>query len=411
MIFHENIIIGAGASGLLAAITAKSLNKDIAILEGTNRLGNKILTTGNGRCNISNSNILPPYSCYQSENIDFHKYCLDKYNTNYIKNIFLSLGLPLIELDNGKLYPRSLQASSVVDILKLTVEELNIPIYYNCKVNNITKNTAFKIQTTNDSHEFFKCNKLILACGGKSYPKTGSDGSGFKIAKELGHNIIKPLPAIVQLKLDYPHLKGLSGIKLNATTSLIINDRLIKKDFGEVLFTDYGISGPPILQLSLLAAKALNEKNKVQVSIDIMHNYSIEEIENFIYGHLDMFSHRSISSALIGIINKKLIPILLKDIGITNIHIPCYELDWKYKRLLCSKLKQWTFTCIDTNGFNNAQLTSGGVDTIFVNNNTLESKIVKNLYFCGEILDVNGDCGGYNLNWAWASGIAVGHIL
>lgn len=411
MIFHENIIIGGGASGLMAAITAKNLNKDVAIIEGTNRIGNKILTTGNGRCNISNSNISSPYNCYKSENNNFYNYCLDTYSVEYIKNIFLSLGLPFVELENGKLYPKSLQASSVVDILKLTIEELNIPIYNNTKVKKIFKNNHFKIQTNNETEEFFSCNKLLLACGGKSAAKTGSDGSGFKLAKDLGHNIIEPFPAIVQLKLDYPYLKALSGIKFNGMVSLIINDKLVRQEFGEILFTDYGISGPPILQISLLASKGLNENKSVKINIDMMNDSSIEDVENFIYGHLDMFSHRTISSALIGIINKKLIPILLKDIGITNIHIPCYELDWKYKQKLCSRLKKWSFTCIGTNGFNSAQLTAGGVDTTFVDNKTLESKIIKNLYFSGEILDVNGDCGGFNLNWAWSSGILVGNNL
>lgn len=143
----------------------------------------------------------------------------------------------------------------------------------------------------------------------------------------------------------------------------------------------------------------------------MMPEKSKEEVENFVYGHLAMFSHRSIFNALIGVINKKLIPIFLKDIGITNIHTPCYELDWKYTSLIANRLKEWTFKCIDTNGFNNAQLTQGGVNTKDIKENTLESKLVPNLYFCGEILDVNGDCGGFNLQWAWSSGQLVGNSL
>jgi hypothetical protein len=143
----------------------------------------------------------------------------------------------------------------------------------------------------------------------------------------------------------------------------------------------------------------------------MMPNMSFEDVDNFIQGHLAIFSHRSIVDALTGVINKKLIPTLLKDIGIKNIHIPCYELDWKYKIALSKRLKNWTFTCIDTNGFNNAQVTVGGVNTEEINPKTLESKIIKNLYFCGEILDVTGDCGGFNLQWAWSSGFLVGNSI
>lgn len=411
MIFHETIIIGGGASGLMAAITAKNLGKDIAIIEGTSRIGNKILTTGNGRCNISNKNIKPPYNTYFSNNTGFFTHCLDNCSVNDMTNYFLSLGLPITELERGKLYPKSLQASSVVDLLKMNLEESNVPIYTDCKVKNIIKNKKFKIETNNEEMPVFSCNKLILACGGKSAPRTGSDGSAYKLAENLGHTIIKPLPGIVQLKLNYPHLKALSGIKFNANVEIYVNDKFIRKDYGEVLFTDYGISGPPILQLSAIASRALDKRKKVQLKIDMMPHESFEDIDNFIQGHLAVFSHRSISNSLIGVINKKLIPTLLKDIGLTNIHIPCYEMEWKYKALLSQRLKEWTFDCIDTNGFNSAQLTTGGVDTKDIDNINLESKIVKNLYFTGEIMDVNGDCGGFNLHWAWCSGFLVGNSI
>ena len=409
MIYHDIIIIGGGASGIMTAIIAKDLGKDIAILEGTNRIGNKILSTGNGRCNISNSNITSPFTNYESSNSNFFKHCLDTYSVEYTKSLFLSLGLPLTELEDGKLYPESLQSSSVVDILRLALDEAGVPIYTDCKVKTLSKNDSFTISTSNVDTPIFKCNQLVLACGGKSAVKTGSDGSGFKLARELGHSIIPPIPAIVQLKLDYPYLKALAGVKFNGKAEIYVDDKLIRSDEGEILFTDYGISGPPILQLSRIASKALSNKQKVKLKVDMMPNKSNEDIENFLQGHLAIFSHRSISTALIGIINKKLIPILLKDVGIYNIHTTCNDLEWIYKDLLIKRFKEWTFSCIDTNGFNNAQLTAGGVNTKEVSETTFESKIIKDLYFCGEILDVNGDCGGYNLQWAWSSGILVGN--
>lgn len=411
MIFHDILVIGAGASGLMTALVAKDLGKDVAIIEATSRLGNKILTTGNGRCNISNSSISKPYTCYSSSNNDFFNYCLDNFSVDDMKNFFLSLGLPIIELEQGKLYPKSLQASSVVDLLKLAIEEHNIPIYNNCKVKNISKNKQFNISSNNPEMPSFKCNKLVLSCGGKSAPKTGSDGSGYTLAKNLGHSLVEPLPAIVQLKLDYPHLRGLSGIKFEGNATVYIDNKPIKSNSGEILFTDYGISGPPILQLSGLCSRALYEKKDVTISVDLMPNIEYEDLDNFIQGHLAIFSYRSIFNALIGIINKKLIPIFLKDIGIQNIHISCADLDWKYKNLIAKRLKDWRFNCIGTNGFNNAQLTNGGINTLEIDSNTLESKIIKNLYFTGEIMDVNGDCGGFNLHWAWCSGFLVGNRI
>jgi len=409
MIYHDILVIGGGASGLMAAIAAKDLGLDVAIIEGTDRIGKKILTTGNGRCNISNLNACPPYIAYNSSNNNFFQETLDKFTIEDTNNFFLSLGLPIIELENGKLFPSSLQASSVIDIFRFAIEEKEIPLYTNCKINSIHKDKKFNLSTDNKEFSSFSCGKLILACGGSSAVKTGSDGSGYKLAKALGHSIIKPVPGIVQLKLDYPYLKALSGVKFNGKVEVYVNDKFMREDIGEVLFTDYGISGPPILQLSSIASRATDKKEKVNLVVDMMPEKSQDEVDNFILGHLSVFSYRSIANALIGIINKKLIPILLKDIGIYNIHLNCDELDWKSKKLLCERLKKWEFIVLSTNGFNNAQLTVGGINTKEVNSSTLESKIVDNLYFCGEILDVNGDCGGFNLQWAWSSGALVGN--
>lgn len=404
MIYHDLIIIGGGASGLMAALVAKDFGTDVAIIEGSDRIGKKILVTGNGRCNITNKNITYPYSNFHSENTDFFQEALNNFTIEDTKSMFLSLGLPLTELENGKMYPKSLQASSVIDIFRMALEDREIPLYSNCKVNSITKKKNFILDTNNDEYKNFSCNKLILSCGGKSAIKTGSDGSGYKLSKSLGHSIIETVPGIVQLKLDYPYLKALSGIKFDGAVSILVNNEIIRTEVGEVLFTDYGISGPPILQLSSYASKALNKSLKVTIRLDLFPYESKEDIDNFFTTHFSIFNYREISSSLIGVINKKLISTVLKDVGIRDIHLPCSSIDWKYINKLIDKFKQWDFKCIDTNGFQNAQVTVGGVNTREVNNLTLESKLVKNLYFCGEILDVHGDCGGFNLQWAWSSG-------
>ncbi|MBS4803349.1 MAG: aminoacetone oxidase family FAD-binding enzyme, partial [Clostridium sp.] len=259
--------------------------------------------------------------------------------------------------------------------------------------------------------KLFTCNKLILACGGKSAVKTGSDGTGYNLAKSLGHSIINTIPGIVQLKLNSPYLKSISGVKFDGFATLLVDNKPIRKEFGEILFTDYGISGPPILQLSGHASKALLNNKKVEILVDMMPEEDYKEIENFIECHFGLLSHRPVIDSLIGVVNKKLIPTILKASNITNLHMPCYELTWEDKKNLINILKSWKFTCVDTNGFNQAQVTIGGINTKEVNSDTLESKLVKNLYFSGEILDVDGDCGGFNLQWAWSSGYFVANNI
>ena len=408
MIYHDLIVVGGGASGLMAAIIANDLGADVAIVEGTDRIGKKILVTGNGRCNISNKNITSPYNCFHSENNNFFHEVLNKFTVEDTENMFLSLGLPLVELDSGKMYPKSLQASSVIDIFRMALDERNIPLYTNCKINSINKKKNFILSTNNSEYDAFSCRKLILSCGGKSAVKTGSDGYGYKLSKSLGHTIIEPLPGIVQLKLDYPYLKALSGIKFDGAISILINDEIVRTATGEVLFTDYGISGPPVLQLSSYASKAFYNKSKVTLRLDMFPYESQKNVESFFSSHFSIFNYREISSALIGVINKKLISTILKDVGIKDIHQPCNNIDWKHISMLINRFKKWDFNCIATNGFSNAQVTVGGVNTTEITNSTLESKLINNLYFCGEILDVHGDCGGFNLQWAWSSGYLAG---
>lgn len=404
MIYHDLIIVGGGASGMTAAIVAKDFGLDVAIVEGTDRVGKKILTTGNGRCNISNRCVAEPFINYHSNCDNFFSSVLSQFGVDDTLNYFLSLGLPIVPLKGGKLYPQSLQASSVVDILKMSLEDRNIPLYTGCKIKDIHKDKIFKLSTNNDEYKLFTCENLILACGGKSAPKTGSDGSAYNLAKSLGHSITKLLPGIVQLKLDYNHLKALSGVKFDGYAKLFVNDEEVKEDFGEILFTDYGISGPPILQISALASQATSTGKKTEVVVDLMPNYTKDELIDFLECHFAILSHRPILNAFIGVINKKIIPVLLKECGITDLHMPCYELSWKEKNKLIQTLKSWKFTCTGTNDFNQAQVTIGGVTASEINPDTLESKIVPNLHFAGEIMDVHGDCGGFNLQWAWSSG-------
>jgi len=402
---HSLIIIGGGAAGLTAALISKNLGIDVAILEGTDRIGKKILTTGNGRCNISNANINT--NRYHSENPYFFQQTLDSFNVDQTVNFFATLGIPLVTLEGGKMFPMSMQASSVIDILRLAIEEKHIPVYTNTKAKEITKkNNSFKISTPDNVT--YECDKLIIAAGGKSAPKTGSDGSGYTLAKQLGHSVISPVPALVQLKLDYSRLKALSGVKFDGYAEIFINDEFAQKEFGEILFTDYGISGPPILQLSRAASYGLSENKVVSLFIDMLPNIQFEDLQGFLENHWSLFGNRSINDSLVGVINKKIIPIILKQAKIEDIHKPCCDLDSTEKKAMYSLLKQWKFKVSGTNSFSNAQVTAGGINTKEINPETLESNIVPNLFFAGEILDVDGDCGGFNLQWAWSSGAIAG---
>ena len=408
MIYHDVVIIGGGASGMTAAITAKDFGLDVAIVEGTDRIGKKILTTGNGRCNITNSLISFPFQNFHSANDGFFIKSLNKFSVEDTKAFFLNLGLPIIELEKGKNYPQSLQASSVVDILKMALEEREIPVYNSYKVKSIHKSKGkFTLSTGNEDSSVIKCKKLIMACGGKSAPKTGSDGSGYTLAKSLGHSIIEPNPAIVQLKLSHNKLKALSGIKFNGYAEVLCDGKSIRKEFGEILFTDYGISGPPILQISREASLGCFKGKEVKILVDMMPDKSLKELEDFLEGHFAVFSCREVINSLIGVVNKKMIPMLLREAGIDNLHKPCYELTWKEKKALINLMKSWEFKCVGTNGFQAAQVTTGGINTKEVDSETLQSKLVDNLYFCGELLDVDGDCGGFNLQWAWSSGFTA----
>lgn len=402
---HSLIIIGGGASGLTSALIAKDFGIDVAIIEGTDRVGKKILTTGNGRCNISNSHI--NNDRYHSENPYFAGYTLDSFTIKDTIDFFACLGIPLVTIDGGKMFPMSLQASSVLDILRFAIDEKKIPLYTNTKAKEIIKTkNGFKIHSTDNST--YECEKLIIATGGKSAPKTGSDGSGYSLARQLGHSIISPVPALVQLKLSYNKLKALSGVKFDGFAEIFINDKYVQKEFGEILFTDYGISGPPILQLSRTASYGLSKNSKVSLSIDMLPTVGCEDLKEFLNNHWSVFPSRCVHDSFIGIINKKIIPIILKEAKIDDIHKPCCDLALNEKNAIYTLLKQWQFDVSGTNSFANAQITAGGINTKEINPQTLESNITKNLFFAGEILDVDGDCGGFNLQWAWSSGAIAG---
>jgi len=421
---HKLFIIGAGASGLMSAVTARDRGVDVAIIESNDRVGKKVLTTGNGRCNITNQSTARGNDeaaalsiKYHSNQAGFPLPVLRQFGVRQTVDFFNSLGLPLIAIENGRMYPMSLQAASVLEIFRIALEDRNVPIYFKTKVLDVIVskgNPRFTIecQTETEDKVVYTSDYLFLCTGGLTAPKTGTDGSGYTLAQRLGHTLIDPVPGIVQLKLDYPYLKELSGVKFEGLGHIMVNGEIIRSEYGEILFTDYGASGPPILQLSRKAAYQLGRGEKVTLSLDMMPDRTEEEVVDFLETQWGTFGYRTVAASLIGILNKKLIPILLKEAGIDpESNLLCQDLSWKTKKHLYRLMKRWEFIVTDTNGFANAQTTAGGIDTTELREGTLESKRVPGLYLAGEVMDVDGDCGGYNLQWAWSSGYSAAMAL
>lgn len=422
---HQLIIIGAGASGLMAAITARDLGIDAAILEGNDRIGKKISMTGDGRCNITNQStvtgagneagdLLSKYYCGQAE---FPLPVLQQFGIRQTIDFFNVLGLPTTSLKDGFMYPMSMQAASVLDIFELALEERNIPVYLNNKVLGVTvskEHPRFKVtcRTETEEQAVFTSEYLFLCTGGLTGQNAGTDGSGYALAQSMGHTLVNPVPAIVQLKVQYPHLKGLSGIKLQGRASILVNGEVVRSETGEIHFAEYGFSGPPILQLSRIAAVHLGRGDSVTVSIDLMPSRSKEEVVEFLEMNWETFSHRTVAESFIGFLHKKLIPVLLKEARIDQEpNMLCKNLSRKTKGVFYQILKDWEFKVTDTRSFENAQATAGGIAVKELFADTLESKLVPGLYLAGEVMDVDGEFGGYNLQWAWSSGYVAAMAL
>ena len=397
-------IIGGGVSGLFCAITLlQSENApQVTIFEKMNRVGKKILATGNGRCNITNENA-DKIERFYGENPTFPKYVLESFTPNNLIDYLAENGL-ILRKENDKYYPFSEQAGTVLDFLRLKCEILGANILVDKKIEKIIqRNGRFIV-----NNQEFDC--VVIACGGKSSPHLGSDGSGYELFKSFNHTITPLLPAITQIKTENQFTKQLKGIKADANLSIFVNNKLIRRDFGQILFADYGISGPPAFQLSAIAAK--NYNNNCYVSLDFMPKFSVEQVKKQIQKIIaNPFTYPLKAENLLTLLlNKRLGQVIVKSCEI-NINQDVYELSEAKIAQIAEKIKDFKLKVTGVNGFNNAQITFGGAKTDEFDSKTLQSKIVKNLYACGEILDVNGDCGGFNLQWAFSSAVAVARAI
>lgn len=385
-------VIGGGASGILAAVFAARGGAQVCIYERNDRIGRKILSTGNGRCNFSNryANI----DNYNGKNTAFIKNAMNKFWVDEAIGFFESLGMPCCEEDGGRLYPYSRQASAVCDVLRFEVERLGIRIFSKTTVNGIEKNgKIFTVSDSNGKKEEY--NRVILSTGGMAAPDLGSDGMGYKFAKSFGHSIVNPRPVLVQLKTDKNDVKGLKGIK-----SICNVKYRNRESAGELLFTEYGVSGPPVFYLSSYVTEPDD------IYIDFLPDYTENEVINMLLKRRSR--GLSCENMLIGLVSRLIGINILKYSKISPLTKSETELTDDELKTIAHSLKARKIHVAGRQSWRNAQSTSGGINTDEVNSKTMESRLTKGLYFTGEILDIDGECGGFNLQWAWSSGYLAG---
>lgn len=390
---------------MLAAIVAARNGAQIYILEQLPRVGKKLLATGNGRCNLTNTYM--DISCFHGSNVSFAQSALKQFDQRQTMDFFEDLGIHCVEEDGGKVFPASGQASSVLDVLRYEMESLGVQQICDARVESVTcSKKGFRINLKDK--DTLSADRVILATGGKANPALGSNGSGYTLAKAFGHKIIEPFPALVKLKLDSPFLKSLSGAKIVAETAVETDGKVVRRDKGEVLFTDYGVSGPPIIQLSRAAGDMLRKGKKADIVLDLFPEMEFHELKALLEKRTHLRGEKPFDFSFIGLINKRFINVILKEAGIADLHMPCNNVEEYQIKAVAKKLKRWVIGISGTQSWSEAQVTAGGVDVSDIDPKTMESRLIPGLYFAGEIMDIDGDCGGYNLQWAWSSGYAAG---
>ena len=397
-------VIGGGASGIVAAIAAGRKGADVTILEKNQRIGRKILATGNGRWNLTDLDL--SISNFHGRNPKFAFAALSRFDLEETIEFFEQLGVSHKVEEGGKVFPVSNQASSVLDVLRYELEEIGVKILCDSEVVKIKEKKAeFKIYL--GGGRTFQADRVIIATGGRAAPHFGSNGSGYALAKNLGHAIVEPFPALVQLKLAARFLRQIQGIKFEGGAELIVGDRSVQAASGEILFTEYGISGPPIFCLSRRAGEYLQKNQSVWLKLQLVNTLSPEELEELLFRRFQSGPGKSAAFSFVGFLNKKLAPVILREAGI-DFNKPAGQITAGERKKIVQILKDWRFPVTGNTSWPAAQVTAGGVDVKDINGRTMESRLTPKLYFAGEVVDIDGDCGGYNLQWAWSSGFVAG---
>ncbi|KKQ40644.1 MAG: HI0933 family protein [Candidatus Magasanikbacteria bacterium GW2011_GWA2_37_8] len=413
------IIIGGGAAGMMAAISAKRHNPklSVAIIDQTFALGRKILISGAGRCNLTNKNLTKDLTKKYFGDKKIIESVFKQFGYKEITEFFNGLGLELYEETksaSGKIFPKNDQAKAVVALLISEIERLNIESVLNTTVLSVKKDKKVFVLTGNCENKevVYTADKLVLAAGGKSYPALGADGSGFDLAHDFKHRIIEPVPSGVPLVGKNELSQALQGTKLEAEITAYINNKKADNVVGDVLFTQYGLSGSGILSVSRGFSIELNRnhKNFAEVVLNFFPDKNSLEVKKYLAVRFKKHPDQTIENNLWGIFPMKFVFTILKLSNVDPLK-RVNKLKVEEIEKLINNLTACKINITGTRGWNEAEFTAGGVAAEDVDPNNLESKLVSGLYFCGEVLDVDGEIGGYNLSWAWASGFVVGESL
>lgn len=396
-------IIGAGASGMAAAITAAaSGTNQVLLLERQARVGKKLLATGNGRCNLTNRQTHP--SRYHGNSPDFVRPALDAFPVSSTLDFFQTLGLYTVTEADGRVYPWSDQANSVVDVLRFALCRRNIELRTGTEITAVKRLEAgFRLKDRDG--ESYDTDRLIVTCGGAAGTKLGGGLSGYQLLRSLGHHCTKLYPSLVQLKTEPELVRGLKGVRANAALKLTVNDALLATASGEVQFTDYGVSGPAVFDLSRAAATAEN----TVLHLDLLPGYREEDLLSALCIRISRFPTLNAEDLLTGILHNRLGRMLVRSCGIA-LNTPLTSLNWKQLSEVVERCHELSLRVTGNMGMEGAQVTAGGIVTMEFDPATLQSRIVPGLYAAGEVLDVDGDCGGFNLQWAWSSGMLAGQL-
>ena len=392
-------IIGAGASGMAAALAAaENPNVNVILMERQTRVGRKLQATGNGRCNLSN--IHADEGGYHGESPEFAKTAIEVFPPNATLQWFADLGLYTVTEASGKVYPYSDQANSVVDILRLNLNKPNIDLKLGFEVEKIQKSNTGFIVTCNG--ETALCDKLIVACGGLAGSKLGGTMSGYKLLAKLGHKSTKLRPSLVQIKTSWGAIGALKGVRANCHVQILRDGALFAESTGELQLTEQGISGPVVFEISRDVCYGAGEWS---AKLDFLPKLTEEKVNEIIIHRRS--SDLPMEELLTGILHNRLGRVLAKAAGVKGKEF-ARELSNREAEELCRVIKALEIPLTEPMGMDSAQVTAGGVLTAQFDENTMESRIVPGLYACGEVLDIDGDCGGYNLQWAWSSGRMAG---
>ncbi len=410
---YDLLIVGAGASGMSAAISFqkewKALGKEhgnVLILEKNERVGKKVLATGNGRCNLSNKEMSPAHFHCRRE--DFPMTVFSHVSQQDVLTFLSDIGI-VTTSEGNKLFPMSKTAASVVDAFRYALDEESVEVVTEAGVESIKKEDDFKVICA-DGRSYF-ARKVIVACGGACAPNLGTSGDGYKWLSSFGHKVYAPKPSIVQLETENTVTKALSGLRLDADLTLVADGDVVAGHFGEVLFTDYGLSGPAVLQVSGEVARRIRKDRMrvpMKVCLRLFDEMMLENIHVELFSRRKNFGSRPLDQLLLSILPQKIGTMIVKTALDRPLSMPLLSLTDQDIEKIISTLRNWEFPVLGTKSLAFAQTTIGGANCDEFDPDTMGSKLVPGLYACGEVLDVDGDCGGYNLTWAFASGILAG---